>query len=201
MTKRWRMLGMLSGAKVRSRPDWSMPRNATDRKKREWRMHMIAWTCDRLNEKFGEQVENRVTRAFADDEAFAKAIAARTDWSATDELALAAARRDDIVPLLARLPNLAKFLKKKPKGGRGKYPRRKKVDVHETARWAANCIRREIWPEHFGRKNRPNNDPLSAENIAAAWLDADRDDIHWKAPGKHKAPRRKSPRQLNFSAR
>jgi hypothetical protein len=176
------VLGGLSGEKVRSRPDWLPPRNATDRKKYEWRMHMLAWTCDRLDEKLKEQIEDPVMRATTDAATTAELEAQIRTPSA--EEAIEAARRADLGPLMPLLPNLGKLLKRRY--GRGRYPRRQKVEVHSTARWAARCIQREIWPEHFGRKSRRLTDPLSIRELVVAWLEADQDEIHWKDPGRSK---------------
>jgi hypothetical protein len=142
---------------------------------------MIAWTCDRLDEKFTERFEEPVMRANRDTESGVLAPVLSV------EKALDAAERGDMDPLLTLRPRLTKFVKRRY--GRGKYRRKHKVEVHPTARWAARCIQREIWPEHFGRRSRRLTDPLSIRELVAAWLDVDQDEIHWKAPGKTKPPK------------
>jgi hypothetical protein len=176
---------ILSGDRMRRRPEWLPPRNTTERQKREWKAHMIAWTCERLDEKFKGQFEDRVMSATADPSTNAELeeLIRMNEKRSVDD-ALDAAERGDWEPLLALRPGLAKFVKRRH--GRGRYPRRQKVEVHPTARWAARCIQREIWPENFGRKSRRLSDPLSIRELVAAWLEVDEDEIHWKAPGRSK---------------
>ena len=191
-----RVLGKLSGEKVRTLPDWEMPKNGTEMQKHEWRMHMREWTFDRLAEK-------QVADAKRANDPEATNIKRPTlDWSAADDAAIEAARHGSITPALRALYlRLGKFFEK-PKGRRGEYPRRKDM-LSVAARWAVRCLREEIWPTHFNGKKRI--DGLTAEEIAAEWLlgenpgwqpgethgwePADTNEIKWKAPGAHK-PRR-----------
>ena len=177
MSKPGRELDKLTAGEARARPDWEMPANGTERQKRKWELHVLTWTFDQLDKKLFVNVR-------VDPEAVKKRL---IDWSATDDSGIEAARHGNIAPLHKRYPHLVEFLKvPTPKGERGRYLRRQKMDVHKTARWAVKCIRNEIWPEHFGKKNRRKEDGLSAEEIAAKWLDAEVADIHWKPPGTHK---------------
>jgi hypothetical protein len=206
MSKPGRVLARLTLEEARARPAWAMHANATDGQKRKWRMHFMTWNCDRLNEK--EVADANRTNSPEARETARAWIEERAKLSATDASAIEAALRDNnIEPLLRRHPGVAKFLKV-PKGGRGKYQRRKNT-MSAAARWAVECLRKEIWPEHYRKKNRRNEDGLTAEEIAAEWLLSGYGDewlpaniaedlradkakkINWNAPGKHKGSRRK----------
>ena len=166
MKRAGRVLGSLSGAKMRSRPDWQMPKERNKEKKDAWRIHFMTWNCDRLDEK---QIadRNRIDSDPDVQEAARAWIEQRARLFATDTAAIEAALHDNnFEPLLNRHPGFAKLLK--AKGGRGKYPR--SITTSATARWAADCLRKGIWPEHYGKKIRREEDGLTAEEIAAHWL-------------------------------
>jgi hypothetical protein len=216
MSKPGRVLARLTAEEARARPDWVMRANATESQKRKWRRHMMEWSIDRLNEK---QVadENRVN---TDPEAMKTLLASMKpslDWSAA-HAAIEAARHGNTTAALRDLHlRLSKFFEK-PKRRRGEYPRQKDT-LSAAARWAARCLREEIWPEHFGKKSRRKEDGLTAEDIAAEWglrglgdewlpgdvaerLKADEAaKIKWKPAGKHKRPRRKPRAKIARMAR
>ena len=180
----------LTAEELRARPDWAPPKDGTKMQKRKWRMHFMEWNIVRLNEKEKE------ANAKCMDPAAYKSLRAEKEQSLN--AAIEVLRRGDI-------PALRDLHRRR----RGEYPRRKN-SLSAAARWAVRCLRKEIWPEDFdGTKNRRREDGLTAEDIAAEWLlrglgdewlpgdaaeemKADEEaKIKWKAPGKHKAPRRK----------
>jgi hypothetical protein len=80
--------------------------------------------------------------------------------------AIEQADKGNMEPLRKLLPGLARFLHP-PKQERGKrFPRNKEGD--RVTKAAADVITtRKIWKAAYGKKNRPKNDPVTAEQIAA----------------------------------
>lgn len=201
-----RVLATLTAKEARARPDWTIRANATEGQKRKWRLHMMEWSIDRLNEKQVADANRQPDLAVMKQ--FTASRRASLDWSGADDAAIEDARRGNVTPALRDLyVRLGKFFEK-PKGKQGEYPRRKDT-LSAAARWAVTCLREEIWPKHFGKRNRRKEDGLTAEDIAAEWLlrglgdewlpgdlaDELRADeaaaISWKEPGKHRGSCRK----------
>jgi hypothetical protein len=152
------------------RPDWAPAARGTEALEK-WRRQMRRWTFDRLDE--------------------CEAAAAKADPEAVRWMLDAARARASVRAALTQFPHLGVLAKSKR--GRGRHQRPAKLDVSATARWAAATIRREIWPQHFGRlSGRGLGCGLTAEDLAAAWVGAKVSAISWKLPGRHKrgAPRK-----------
>jgi hypothetical protein len=80
--------------------------------------------------------------------------------------AIEQADRGNIGPLRLLFPDLAKFLCP-PKQKRGqRFPRNKESDPVAGAAIDAKEIR-TLWKFFYGKRNRPRNDPVTAEQIAA----------------------------------
>jgi hypothetical protein len=80
--------------------------------------------------------------------------------------AIQQADKGNMEPLRRLLPGLARFLHR-PKQERGKrFPRDKDGDPVAAAARDTRTIRK-LWKTHYGKTNRPKNDPITAEQIAA----------------------------------
>jgi len=190
-----RVVARLTAEEGSAPPDWQMPVNGTKGQKLKWRMHFVRWNHDRLDEK----LEADITRANNNEPGIQKLLAQIE--SNQKNAALRAERRADLLKLIAEHPNKDRILElydERSKPGRGKYLRRKEIGVHVGARWAVKYLREDIWPKHFGKKNRRRDETLSAEQIVAEWLGVEQDEINWKPSGKHQ-PSRKSRAKSNVT--
>jgi hypothetical protein len=80
--------------------------------------------------------------------------------------AIEQAEKGNMEPLRRLLPGLARFLHR-PKQKRGKrFPKDKEGDPVTAAASDVKTIRK-LWKTHYGKMNRPKNDPITAEQIAA----------------------------------
>jgi hypothetical protein len=130
-------------------PRWEC-RKAGDEQK------MTKWVNDEIDRI--ETVSNRFLNygesVLASDECYVKTQA------------IEQADQGNIEPLRRLLPEYARFLCR-PKQGRGKrFPKDEKNDRVGRAVDDVTLIR-ALWQQHYGRKNRPKNDPVTAEQIAA----------------------------------
>jgi hypothetical protein len=81
--------------------------------------------------------------------------------------AIERAKDGNIYPLRDIYPDLAPFLHP-PKLKRGqRFPKYVGYDPLQAAAKDVKRIR-ALWQKHYGKKNRPRDDPLTAEGIAAA---------------------------------
>ena len=80
--------------------------------------------------------------------------------------AIEQADKGNMEPLRKLFPGLARFLHR-PKQERGKrFPRNKEGDPVTAAASDVKTIRK-LWKTHYGKRNRPKNDSVTAEQIAA----------------------------------
>jgi hypothetical protein len=117
---------------------------------------MTEWVNDKIDQL--ETMSNRFLRygetVLESDERHVKAQA------------IEQADRGNIEPLQRLLPEYARFLCR-PKLKRGKrFPKDGNNDPVARAVDDVTLIR-ALWKQHYGKKNRPKNDPITAEQIAA----------------------------------
>jgi hypothetical protein len=158
---------------------------------------MIDWACYQLDEL--AEARDRATSKHS-----AEQVKAARDSIAARDPAIEAAWRRNMAPLRKRHPELAPFLFP-PKGTRGiRFPKPVLIDSSNTERrpthrvldaaWAVEQLRDVIWPKHFGKKNRHQDDGPSAEQIVAKWMRVSVADIkRWTKPsGTSRAERKNS---------
>jgi hypothetical protein len=82
------------------------------------------------------------------------------------EQAIEQADKGDIEPLRRLFPHLARFMCRPPRERGKRFPKNTEDDPVRRAAADVKLIR-ALWAKHYGKKNRPPNDRVTAVQIAA----------------------------------